>query len=65
MGMKDGSTKMVWIQEAKRNDLFVCECYQTLLVDLCDLQNLPEDEEVDDSAEKISQNPHTKSDIMP
>lgn len=45
MEMKDGSTKMVWVQQAKRNDLFVCECYQTLLVDLCDLQNLPEDEE--------------------
>ena len=44
MEMRDGSSKMVWIQEAKRNDLFVCECYQTLLVDLCGLKNLPEDD---------------------
>ncbi len=43
---KTGEMEDVWILEAadKRNDLLVCECYQTLLVDLCDLQNLPEDE---------------------
>lgn len=48
---KDGSTELVWVQQAKRNDLFVCECYQTLVVDLCNLQNLPEDElSADDEA---------------
>ncbi|MCH6256729.1 phage terminase large subunit family protein [Puniceicoccaceae bacterium K14] len=36
----DGTTRMIWKQiPGSRNDLFVCECYQMILVDLTNLKD--------------------------
>lgn len=34
---RDGATRQQWVQVKRRNDLFVCECYQVLLAEMVGL----------------------------